>query len=137
MTLRHPSAKIILSSNKISTITNQLRLSYDHKVFIDVTGDRVVDVSNNELKNLDDSNLLQYNLHSERDFERFLNKLSNYDFSNNRFSCLCPNRTGLFTVHWFKSIASKIVDFSPPIYQVYCAQTFQDNNVFDFECHVS
>ena len=136
MTLRHPSAKIILSNNKINKIKNQLRLSYENKVFIDVVGDRVVDLSNNELAHLDDSNLLQYNLQSQNDFERFLLKLSNYDFSNNRFVCVCPNTTGLYTVFWFKMLSHKIADFSSPIYQVYCAQTLQDNNVFDFECQV-
>lgn len=136
MTLRHPSAKIMLSNNKISTIKNQLRLSYDNKVFQDVVGDRVVDLSNNELTHLDDTNLLQYHLQNQADFERFIIKLSNFDFSNNLFSCVCPNKTGLYTVYWFKALAHKILDFSAPIFQVYCAQTFQDNNVFDFDCQV-
>jgi hypothetical protein len=141
MSLKHPSVKVILSNNKIASLKNQLKVSFNNSVFLDVTGDRVVDVSNNELKHFDDSNLLQYHLHTAQDFEKFLNKLSNYDFTNNHFHCVCPNNkttggsSGLYTVYWFKSIASRIFDFSPPIYQLYCEQNFQDNNVFDFDCH--
>jgi len=137
MSLRHSSVKVILSNNKISSLKNQLKLSFDSSLFLDVTGDRVVDVSNNELKQFDDSNLLQYNLRSAEDLEKFLKKISNFDFSNNQFTCQCPNKSGLYTVYWFKSFMAKINDFSAPIYQIYCAQNFQDNNVFDFDCHVS
>ena len=48
MSLKHPSVKVILSNNKIASLKNQLKVSFNNSVFLDVAGDRVVDVSNNE-----------------------------------------------------------------------------------------
>lgn len=136
MSLPYRSLKIMLAYNKITTFANKLNISYNNIHLADMVGNRSVDVTHNLISRFDDSNLLQYSLKSSYDFGRFLEKLSNFDFRTNRLYCICPETSGLYSVHWFKQFSAFIKHPNSPIYQLVCTNS-PSNSVFNFTCPVS
>lgn len=134
MALPQPALRVNLRNNKIDTLTNPTSRSYSDALFVAMTSGRSVDVTNNPLTTLSDSNLLQYKVNSADGFKQFLNKLSNYDFrqTSNAFTCSCPSG-GLYTVFWYQSISASISPKTAPIYALVCSN-IANNYLFDFPC---
>ena len=79
-----------------------------------------------------DSNLLQYGLNNQKDFENFLNKIANYDLrqnSNNTVvKCPCTGTTD-FIPTWYQSLlSSSSINQSSNVNKFNCAT--YDKNVF-------
>jgi hypothetical protein len=133
LSLPSPVLDIDFSSNPIVSLSNQFNLSFNEISFYDMTETRRVDLRNNSLKRLDDTNLLQYGMNSASDFQYFLYRLANYDFRQevNALDCVCANRDGQYVLGWFAQFAAEIVDFKKPIYQLECSN-FANQSVFIF-----
>jgi hypothetical protein len=138
MILPNPKLKIDLSNNPIMKLTNELGLSYNEPNLIEISGDRYVDLRNNSLEFLDDSNLMQYGLKTQDDFGIFLIKLKNFDFrqNKNKFECFCPNNSGSYLVHWYRNFSKQMEHLEGPIFDLYCSNMNQ-SYIFDFNCTVS
>ena len=117
-----------MSNNPITTLVNELNLTYRSSVFAySVAGGRNVIVQNNQLKTFSDSNLLQYGLQSAYDLALFFNKIKNYDFRLNNASnsstviCNCP-LNGLLTATWYQQLLTTLsIDTTAIINQFYCS----------------
>jgi hypothetical protein len=128
-----------LSNNNIKILKNELSSSrFDEDLFVPMTSNRSVDIRNNSLFALNDSNLLQYKINNQYDFEKFLFKLSNYDFSQipNGLECDCSVNNDSNTVFWYRLISNRIADKMAPIYQLNCKR-IPLNYIFDYDCSVS
>jgi hypothetical protein len=137
MSLPNRNVHIDLSNNNIDTLINQMNLDFRNESFMPMINNRRVDIINNDLRELSDSNLLQYGLNSNSDFKLFLTKITNYDFRqhNNLFQCKCPKSTGSYTVHWYKSFSDTVNKLNGSIHQLTCAN-IPDAGIFDFNCKV-
>ena len=133
MSLHSPAFKIKLNNNKITTLVNQLNLSYNSSFLVAVNGQKNVDLSFNLINYLDDSNLLQYGLQSPDDLRMFLHKISNFDFSNNRLKCACSKSTNLNI--WFNRIHSFIDKTAALIYSLECSN-MPNHTIFNINCPV-
>ena len=146
LSLPASNLNIDLSNNPIRELVNELNLSYDSENFVDMLGDRYVNVENNSLTSLDDTSLLQYGMGSARDFEHFLRRIAQFDLRQpvNRFVCHCPNATGLYVVQWFRQSRLYDYEYTEPIYNLNCSSIESINerndsvpvNVFNFSCKV-
>jgi len=91
-----PSQSILIDvkQNPIISITNQLGLNYDDPLLSNnLVGYRYLDVTDNQIDRLDDSNLLQYGLHNHTDFQNFLQKIANYDLRTIRTTTTTSSTT--------------------------------------------
>ncbi|CAF1005212.1 unnamed protein product, partial [Brachionus calyciflorus] len=135
MTIPSIELTIKLNNNQINNITNQLKMSFDEPLFTPMIDRRRVDLTNNQISRLDDTNLLQYGPNSPDSFREFLYKLSNYDFGQNRsnFICNCPTGIGSYSVLFYRNISARITDKTAPIYRLFCSSPI-NVYIFEFPC---
>ena len=135
MSLPRSFVCVNLSNNIIDSFVNQNSLSFKSQVLVPVKDDRYVDVTRNSLTKFDDSILLQYRLNSSDDLSLFLNKILNFDFQFNQFTCDCSYRQSKI-VSWYKSRESNFRNMSAPILRLLCSN-LRNSSVLSFECLVS
>lgn len=129
-----------LANNPIVGLTNELNLIYDEPSFVPMTGNRYVNVENNSLTRLDDTNLLQYGINSASGFREFLYQISNFDFSQpvNKLVCYCSNSNSL--VNWYSQFGDELVGSIAPIYNLECSNRLDDKRqasyIFNYSCQV-
>ena len=135
-----PSQSILIDvkQNPIISITNQLGLNYDDPLLSNnLVGYRYLDVTDNQIDRLDDSNLLQYGLHNHTDFQSFLQKIANYDLRTirtpKRLFCDCEQKQQK-TVDWFRQFDKTVDSIKYPIYQLFCANMATKQYIFNFSC---
>lgn len=126
----------MLHYNKITNFKNELNFSTHNRNLLAVTGRRKVDIRHNLLSRFDDTNLLQYGLHTAQDFQNFLGKLSNFDLRSNKLFCLCHEGKQPLTVTWFEEISQLVKNQDDVIYQLLCAN-LPGYSIFNFKCPVS
>lgn len=131
MSLPHASLKVLISYNKIRAFSNELKISYDSSRLIAMTSKRKVDVKFNLIDRFDDSNLLQYGLKSPEDLDKFLRKIENFNFDENKFKCVCPPDLGLYTVFWYNQLFSLNVSVNK-----FPCTNIPNRNAFNFTCPV-
>jgi hypothetical protein len=130
LTVPNSNLSFLLNSNPINTLVNQLNTPYsDSKFAYPAVGNRKINVTNNNLLVLDDTNLIQYGLNSQNDLKLFLYKVSNYDLrqlSNKIIKCTC-NSTLISS--WYSSLlSSSSIDQNNLINLIRCDNDYQ--NVF-------
>jgi len=143
LTIPSTSLFVDLSSNPISNLVNDFNKTYSSSVFAyPVTGNRRVNIQNNQIKVFGDSNLIQYGLSSVNDLNSFLSKISKYDFRQSNASnlstinCSCSSSSSL-TNTWYKELlAASLINSNELIIQLYCANV---PNTFplNIDCSVS
>lgn len=141
--LSFPSARfrLELQSNPIGSLVNPLNRSVSDANLVPMTGARSADLSNSELRHMDDASLVQYGLHTALDLRSLLSKLANVDMRQqpqSKFVCACDPARGMYTLQWYASFADTIASMRPPvpsIYQLACANV-KDKTVFTYECQV-
>jgi hypothetical protein len=135
MSLPQSTLLVELQVNPISTLENQLAVSYaDARFAYPIAGNRKVNVQNNKLQYLDDTNLLQYKLGKSSDFVAFVNKILNFDFTQTNgdivFFCICQYSTNINT--WYQQSYSQLQSGNYPIYKLYCNEYTNNVYVFNF-----
>jgi hypothetical protein len=142
LTLPSSSLIITLKQNPIDTLFNQNNKSFDDPIFNNpMIGNRFVDLVDNKLQFLDDSNLLQYGLKSPNDLKEFLRNISNYDMRQSNFvptfQCYCSNGSIEHqVVTWFRSFSQGFKSESP-IYKLYCSNIANRSFILDYKCQVN
>ena len=127
LTIPSGSLLVDMSSNPISSLVNGFNKNYSSSIFnYPMTGSRLVNIQNNQIKVFSDSNLIQYGLSSANDLKIFLNKISNYDFRQNNASnlstinCSCSS-SSLQTITWYQQLlAASMINTNALINQLYC-----------------
>jgi hypothetical protein len=126
LTIPSSSFNLDLSSNPIDTLINKLNRKYSDNVFAyPAIGNRVINIKDNQLQTLSDSNFIQYGLQNSNDLSLFLNKISNYDLRQSSnipyFICNCPSN-GLQLVTWYRQLlAASSINTGALINQLYCS----------------
>ncbi len=134
LSLPHPYLNVDMSNNQqMSSLVNQMNLPYtDTRFAWPVTGARRVSVRSSRMSTFNDANVMQYGVASSYDFNRFIQRVVNYDFANsNGFYCSC---TGSQMVNYWYSQCTQLQLSYPnyPIYNMKCQQYGSNVYVFDF-----
>ena len=143
LTLPAVTLFVDLKLNPIENLVNELGLSFKDLVFENaMTRGRYVDITNNKLQFMDDTNILQYGVTNADELYAFLQRIANYDLRQSNFMptfiCYCPLNAGLRTVLWYRNVTARyVLDTAPPIYQLYCSNYKEPMFIFDFPCGVS
>ena len=141
LTMPNINLNFMVNSNPIRTLVNPLNASYsDNRFAYPVVRNRMANISNNALTNLDDSNLMQYGLKNQTDLLNFLNKIANYDLrqlSNKVAFCKCDD-TNNFISKWYRSLFSlSLINQSNLINQFTCSPYNQSIFLVADNCEVS
>jgi hypothetical protein len=142
LSLPQSSLFIDMRVNPLTFLVNELNLSYiDNRFRYPMIGNRSINIQNNELQYIDDTNLIQYGLQSASDFAALINKILNYDFSQTDstkvFFCVCSYSTTVNT--WYQLSFSQMISGNYPIYRLYCNSYTTNVYIFNFgpQCNIS
>ena len=142
LSLPSSNLRIDIQSNPIESLTNQLQGSFsDTRFSFAMTGQRFLNLQNNRLQHIDDTDLLIFNLKNAFDFRAMIRKMLNYDFRQSNgvvvFFCYCFYGTKV--VSWYLQMRSQLPSGDFPIYNIYCKNFFPVTYIFDWgqQCNIT